>query len=89
MYVFGNVPFFQDRKEDPMERPVKLNHASPIVQRVLRLREHMAQAHTPLHERHSGAAERIQTRKNAQWQMWQKSDFAAYLEDEPEYRCKD
>jgi hypothetical protein len=81
------------RKEDPMDRHVNLNHASPIVQRVLRLRERTAQESAlvvPLsRENHPGPADRISVKKSSQWQMWQKSDFAAYVEDEPGYRCKE
>ena len=73
-----------------MDKPMNLNLSSPIVQRVLRLRERMAQESTLMHlENHPGTADVLQAKKSYQWQMWQKSDFSAYIEDEPGYRCKD
>lgn len=85
--------FFIDGKEYQMDKRVNLNLSSPIVQRVLRLRERMGQESAlmvplPL-ENHPGTADVLQAKKSYQWQMWQKSDFSAYIEDEPGYRCKD
>jgi hypothetical protein len=63
-----------------MERTPHLNHSSPIVQRVLRVRERL-----PLSDI---AADPAQSRTRYQWQMWQKSDFSAYAGDRSEHRCK-
>jgi hypothetical protein len=62
-----------------METQQKLNHSSPVVQRVLRLRERIAQQNTD--------TERDGT--SYQWQMWQKSDFSAYVGAGSEHRCKE
>jgi hypothetical protein len=59
-----------------MNTPQKLNHSSPIVQRVLRLRERRA------------SVEGAQTGAGYQWQMWQKSDFSAYAGDKFAHSCK-
>jgi hypothetical protein len=76
-----------------MDKHGNLNLSSPIVQRVLRLRERMAQESAlivPLSlDNHPDTADTLQAKKSYQWQMWQKSDFFAYIEDEPGYRCKD
>jgi len=63
-----------------MERTSYLNHSSPIVQRVLRVRERLLWLDI--------AADRAQSRTRYQWQMWQKSDFSAYVGDGSEHRCK-
>lgn len=68
-----------------MERTQRLNHSSPIVQRVLRVRERLL--------RLDRAADYDQSRTGYQWQMWQKSDFSAYVGGGPEqggseHRCK-
>ncbi len=77
-----------------MDTPQKLNHSSPIVQRVFRFRERLSWHDTttekgpPLSATRSVSADNAYTRTRYQWQMWQKSDFSAYTEDGPEHRCK-
>lgn len=63
-----------------MERTQRLNHSSPIVQRVLRVRECLTWS--------EAAADRAQSRTRYQWQMWQKSDFSAYAGEGSEHQCK-
>ena len=63
-----------------MERTPHLNHSSPIVQRVLCVRERL-----PLSD---SAVDPAQSRTRYQWQMWQKSDFSAYAGGRSEHRCK-
>jgi hypothetical protein len=85
--------FHVHRKECQMDKHGNLNLSSPIVQRVLRLRERVAQEGAlivPLSlDNHPDTTDTLQAKKSYQWQMWQKSDFFAYIEDEPGYRCKD
>ncbi len=73
-----------------METPRKLNHSSPIVQRVLRVRERLTWHGTATEKGSlcSASADSAQTRTRYQWQMWQKSDFSAYAGDGSEHRCK-
>jgi len=73
-----------------MDTSQKLNHSSPIVQRVLRVRESLSR-HAPATERGSllsASTDSAQTRTRYQWQMWQKSDFSAYTGNGSEHRCK-
>jgi hypothetical protein len=63
-----------------MERTPHLNHSSPIVQRVLGVRERITWPDI--------AADPAQSRTRYQWQMWQKSDFSAYVGDGSEHQCK-
>jgi hypothetical protein len=72
-----------------MERSQSLNLSSPIVQRVLRIREHPVWPDAPAEPgAHASAAERAQSRTGYQWQMWQKSDLSAYVGEGSAYRCK-
>ncbi len=74
-----------------MERTQPLNHSSPIVQRVLRVRERLAWPDTTAEKGSHGSASAdiAQCRTRYQWQMWQKSDFSAYAGDELGHRCKE
>lgn len=72
-----------------MERIQSLNLSSPIVQRVLRVREQLARPDTPAEQgARASAAESTQSRTGYQWQMWQKSDLSAYVGEGSAYRCK-
>ena len=77
-----------------MDTPQKLNHSSPIVQRVFRLRERLTwhdaamEKGALLSTKRSASADSAQARTSYQWQMWQKSDFSAYVGDGSEHRCK-
>jgi hypothetical protein len=76
-----------------MNAQQELNLSSPIVQRVLRLREKMAQKKLDNEKNFEISAEpeivsaSAQTKKNYQWQMWQKSDMSAYAGGVV-HRCK-
>lgn len=73
-----------------MKRTPRLNHSSPIVQRVLRVRAGQVKADTTAEQgARASAAERAQSRTGYQWQMWQKSDLSAYLGGGVEHRCKE
>jgi hypothetical protein len=73
-----------------MDTQQKLNHSSPIVQRVFRLRERLAwQKALTLAGKRSASADMAQARTGYQWQMWQKSDFSAYAGDGSEHLCNE
>jgi hypothetical protein len=74
-----------------MDIEQKLDHSSPIVQRVLLLRERMVQQKTltaTLTSDDSSVADMTRMKKMYEWQMWQKSDPYAYLGGGTGHRCK-
>ena len=63
----------------------KVDSSSPIVQRVMLLRERMARQDARKAQEHICSD---QTREIYQWQMWQKSDPTLYFRDKSEDRSK-
>jgi hypothetical protein len=63
----------------------KVDSSSPIVQRVMLLRERMARQDAGTAQEHTCSD---QTREIYQWQMWQKSDPTLYSRDKTEDRSK-
>jgi hypothetical protein len=82
-------------RNNRMNTRQKLDHSSPIVQRVFRLRERMVRNDSDtgkdfIHPgMHSVSSDTAQARKSYPWQMWQKSDFSAYAGGVSEHRCKE
>ncbi|QBD78564.1 hypothetical protein EPA93_22230 [Ktedonosporobacter rubrisoli] len=57
-----------------MDTQLQLNTSSPIVQRVLRLRERMTQADAVSVDAKNTHAAAANSRDISRWQKWQKSD---------------
>lgn len=70
-----------------MNTQQKLDPTSPIVQRVLLLRERIARQEA-LIVSSEGRPDAINDGKSYPWQMWQKSDLSAYAGDDAGHRCK-